>query len=304
MFRKLPQLVFVLLLAASAAAQTQTPRQALIEMFSGRDSKSFERHLPKIMQTRLAAIDNGARERFSPSSGLPMMGRKDDIRWFETGPLLLMTQDANSRLEVRIEKENLRGDRDDLELSFSATMNGETHEGGTSRVLLTMQNEDGIWRLSEIGLTFKMKLDGSFIESFSKQMKAMGGGASVTTLTATTPAEKPSRTMSARDLSANETAALSGLRQLLAAQTQYQQANPAAGYSCDVATLSVNDVSGYRTMIVGCKGSPVTSYKVTLTPIGMGSKGQRAFCADESGEVRYSDNGRGIDCLSEKNRIE
>jgi len=149
-----------------------------------------------------------------------------------------------------------------------------------------------------------MKLDGALIESFSKQMKSMGGGAAVSTLTATPPTETPSRSMSARDLSANETAALDGLRQLLSAQTQYRGANPNAGYSCDAAALSVNDISGYRTMIVGCKGSPVTNYKITLTPVGMASKGQRAFCADESGQVRYSDDGKGISCLSEKNRIE
>ena len=304
MFRKLPQLALILLLAASAVAQTQTPRQALIEMFSGRDTKAFERHLPKIMQTRLAAIDTGARERFSPSSGLPMMGRKDDVRWFETGPLLLMRQDANSRLEVRIENENLQGDRDDLELSFAATMNGEMHEGGSSRVILTMQNEDNIWRLSEIGLTFKMKLDGSLIESFSKQMKSMTGGATVSTLTATTPSETPARRMSARDLNPAETAALQGLRQMLTAQTQYRVANPTLGFGCDVSALGVGDINGYRTMIVGCKGDPVNAYKITLTPVGMSAKGQRAFCADESGEVRYSDDGKGISCLSEKNRIE
>jgi hypothetical protein len=231
------------------------------------------------------------------------MGRKDDVRWFETGPLLLMRQDANSRLEVHIAKENLQGDRDDLELSFSATMSGETHEGGDSRVLLTMQNEDGIWRLSEVGLTFKMKLDGSFIESFTKQMKATGGGATMSSLT-TRPTVTPSRSLSAGNLSAKESAAVDGLRQLLAAQTQYRGANPDAGYSCDANTLSASDVNGYRTMIVGCKGSPVASYKITLTPMGTGAKGQRAFCADESGVVRYSDDGRGITCLSERNRIE
>jgi hypothetical protein len=57
-------------------------------------------------------------------------------------------------------------------------------------------------------------------------------------------------------------------------------------------------------MIVGCKGAPVANYKITLTPMGMGIKGRRAFCADESGVVRYSDDGRGISCLSENNRIE
>jgi hypothetical protein len=302
MHRKICSFGSILLFACSASAQTQTPRQALIEMFSARDSKSFERHLPKIMQSRLAAIDIGTRDRFSPSSGLPVMGRNDDVRWFETGSLLVMRQDANSRLEVHIAKENLQGDRDDLELSFSGTMNGETHEGGDSRVLLTMQNEDGIWRLSEVGLTFKMKLDGSLIESFAKQMKAVGGGPKMSTLT--TPTETPSRRMSAGSLSIRESAAVDALRQLLAAQTQYRGANPDVGYSCDSTSLSVNDVSGYRTMIVGCKGTPVTNFKVTLTPIGVGSRGQRAFCADESGQVRYSDDGKGISCLSEKNWIE
>lgn len=134
-------------------------------------------------------------------------------------------------------------------------------------------------------------------------MKSMSGGTTVSTLTPT-PTEVPSRSMSARELSASEKAALDGLRQLLAAQTQYRSANSTAGFSCDAADLNVAQTSGYRTMIVGCKGTPVTSFKVTVTPMGMGSKGQRAFCSDESGEIRYSDDGRGISCLSEKNRIE
>jgi hypothetical protein len=257
------------------------------------------------MQQRLTALENGSGGKFntSPADMPMMMGRKGDMRWFDTGPILLLTQDPNSRLEVRVAKENLQGDRDDLELSFDMTMNGESHEGGASRVLLTMQKEDGIWRLSEVGLTFKMKLDGSFIDAFSKQMKSMSGGTTVSTLTPT-PTEVPSRSMPARELSASEKAALDGLRQMLAAQTQYRSANSTVGFSCDAADLNVTQTSGYRTMIVGCKGTPVTSFKITVTPMGMGSKGQRAFCSDESGEIRYSDDGRGISCLSEKNRIE
>ena len=115
-------------------------------------------------------------------------------------------------------------------------MNGETHEGGTSRVLLTMQNKDNIWRLSEIGLTFKMKLDGALIESFSTD-EIHGRRSRRLDADCHPPTETPLRSMSARDLSANETAALDGLRQILAAKTQYRGANPNAGYSCDPARI-------------------------------------------------------------------
>lgn len=308
MFRILPQLLFVLLWAASSVAQTQTPRQALIEMFSGRDTKSFERHLPKIMQQRLAALDPASHGRFStsPADYPGMIGRKTNMRWFESGPILLLNQDANSRLEVRVEKEDLVTDRDDLELSLNFGMEGKSFgDPRGTRVLLTMQKEDGIWRLSEVGFTFKMKLDGSFIEAFSKQMKTMmSGSTSVSTLTPTEPVQAPSRTMSERELSASEEAALNRLREMLAAQTKFRTSNPQAGFACDSSALGVNDVDGYRMMIVGCKGDPVSNYKITLTPIGLGVKGKRAFCADESGIVRYSDDGKGVSCLSEKNRIE
>lgn len=305
MLRKILLSAAVVLFAVSAIAQSQTPRQALIEMFSGRDPKVFERHLPKVMQARLAALAPEARGRFmsNPTELPTAMGRKNDIRWFEAGPILLLMQDPNSRLELRIEKENMQGDRDDFELSMQFAMSGKSYgDGNDSRLLLTMQKEDGIWKLSEVGFFLKMKLDGTFIEAFAKQMGTAVRASGETTLTASTTT--PSRRMSAQDLNPSESVALLSLRQMLAAQTQYRASNPDAGFACDTAALSVQEVGDYRTMIVGCKGTPVANYKITLTPVGMGIKGRRAFCADETGVVRYSDDGRGITCLSENNRIE
>src|SRR6185369_5317790 len=94
----------------------------------------------------------------------------------ETGPLLLLAQDTNGRCEVKVEKEELQGDRDDLVLSCNVAGNGQLPNfGDGTRVLLTMHKEDGIWRLSEFGLNFKMKLDGSFLEAMAKRMSAGGG---------------------------------------------------------------------------------------------------------------------------------
>jgi hypothetical protein len=202
MLRKSLLSIVAVLFAVTGFAQTQTPRQALIEMFSGRDPKVFERHLPKVMQARLATLASESRSRFSTNpSELPMaMGRKDDVRWFESGPMLLLAQDPSSRLEMRIEKENLQGDRDDMEISMQFSMNGQSYgDGNSSRLLLTMHNEDGVWRLSEVGLFFKMKLDGTFIEAFAKQM---GAAVSVSSASMPTGSTTPSaRRMSAQDLS-------------------------------------------------------------------------------------------------------
>ncbi len=306
--RKFAVGMVALLLIAPAFAETQTPRQALVEMFSGHGPRALERHLPKVMQEKIALMDPSVRQRFTMSPGdlpSPSMGRKGEVRWFEQGPLLMLTQDANSKLEIRVEKEELAADRDDLELSLHYTTNGQSYgDGNTTRVLLTMQQEDGIWRLSDVGFTMTVKLDGSLIENFSRQMSAMTASQTVTPATVATPEPLPVRKMAAHDLNATETAAVESVRQLLAAQAQYRAANPHAGYTCETSSLAVTDVTGYRTMVVGCKGNPVTSFKITLTPVGMGIRGQRAFCADQSGVVRFADDGHGITCLSEDNRIE
>ncbi len=308
MFRKVGVFLLFVSSALSCVAQTQTPRQALIEMFSGRDPKAFEKHLPKIMLQRMAAISSGSGTHMGlPTSpeALPMaMGRsKGDMRWFETGPLLMMAQDSNGRCEVKVEKENLQGDRDDLELSFNVAGNGQLPNfGDGTRVLLTMQKEDGLWRLSEFGLNFKMKLDGSFLEAMAKRMGA--GNGTLAPASTTTPNEPvPAKRMSAQDLSPSEATALASVQKILEAQKKYRQANPAAGFTCNADALGVADTNGYRTMLVGCKGTPVANFKITLTPVGMSIKGQRAFCADETGVVRFADDGRGLSCLSEHNQI-
>jgi hypothetical protein len=298
-----------LLFAASAiccVAQTQTPRQALIEMFSGRDSKAFEKHLPKIMQQRMAAFSAGSGGHMglptSPQS-LPMgMGRKGDVRWFETGPLLMLAQDSNGRCEVKVEKDDLQGDRDDLELSFNVAGNGDLPNlGDGTRVLLTLQKEDGIWRLSEFGLNFKMKLDGSFLEAIAKRMSA--GSVMVSSSEPRENQPVAAKKMSAQELSASEATALASVQKILEAQNLYRKTNPAAGFTCNADALGVAETNGYRTMLVGCKGTPVGTFKVTLTPVGMSIKGQRAFCADETGVIRFADDGRGLSCLSEHNQI-
>lgn len=302
--------VFLLFFAAAlgCVAQTQTPRQALIEMFSGREPKAFEKHLPKIMLQRMAALSSGSGAHMGfPTSpeALPMaMGRsKGDMRWFETGPLLMLAQDSNGRCEVKVEKDELQGDRDDLELSFNVAGNRQLPNfGDGTRVLLTMQKEDGIWRLSEFGLNFKMKLDGTFLEAMAKRMSASSGV--VTSSSTLTPSEPvAAKKMSAQALSPSEAIALASVQKILEAQKQYRAANPAAGFTCNADALGVADTNGYRTMLVGCKGTPVASFKVTMTPVGMSIKGQRAFCADETGVVRFADDGRGLSCLSEHNQI-
>jgi hypothetical protein len=308
MLRKV--IVFLGFAAASlsCAAQTQTPRQALIEMFSGRDPKAFEKHLPKIMLQRIAALNSGPGAHMglptSPQS-LPIgMAQKGDVHWFDSGPLLLLCKDPNSQLEVRVEKETLLADRDDLDLAFNASGNSPTPNfGNGARVMLTMRKEDGIWRLSEFGLSFRMKLDGSFLEAMAKQMGGMNRPALTGSPSMSSPEPVPVKKISAQQLSPTEGAALTAIQKIIAAQKEYRSTNPASGFTCNFDALGVTEVSSYRTMLVGCKGMPVASFKVTLTPVGTGAKGQRAFCADESGVVRFADDGRGLSCLSERNQV-
>jgi type IV pilus assembly protein PilA len=120
------------------------------------------------------------------------------------------------------------------------------------------------------------------------------------------------RMLSAR-VAANESSAVACVRDILTAQVWYASQYPQAGYADDLKKLGMPvgggapDVnaagyidwvlgcstqpcpkSGYRFMISNTTGSPtVGTFLVTAVPLSVGSSGNRGFCADQSGIIRY-----------------
>jgi hypothetical protein len=107
----------------------------------------------------------------------------------------------------------------------------------------------------------------------------------------------------------DEVSAVNGLRGLTSLETRYATAHPLKGFTCDFALLKTEVASnrdpthdgflfsdpfeGYRFSLTGCEADPegvVVRYKVTAVPVLPGKTGVRAFCTDQTGELRFGVN--------------
>jgi type IV pilus assembly protein PilA len=121
-------------------------------------------------------------------------------------------------------------------------------------------------------------------------------------------------------MAANEASAVSAIRAITTAEHAYFQAYPAIGFTCTISNLgppaagqpytdtsagildavvSSGAKAGYSFSLSACSGTPVvSSYTSVATPIVVGGTGQRAFCSDASGVIRYSSDGSPATCIA------
>jgi type IV pilus assembly protein PilA len=119
-------------------------------------------------------------------------------------------------------------------------------------------------------------------------------------------------------MAANEASAVGSLRTINTAEVTYATTYPAQGFAtaigalggaapCTVAVSTaaclIDDVlsvtgkkSGYSFTAVGVGALPMVTYTSTALPTIVGQSGQRAFCSDQSGVIRY--NGAGAACAN------
>jgi hypothetical protein len=107
----------------------------------------------------------------------------------------------------------------------------------------------------------------------------------------------------------DEISAMNGLRGLTSLETRYATAHPSKGFTCDFALLKTEVPShrdpthdgflfsdpfeGYKFLLTGCEADPegvVVQYKATAVPVLPGKTGVRAFCTDQTGELRFGVN--------------
>jgi hypothetical protein len=110
-------------------------------------------------------------------------------------------------------------------------------------------------------------------------------------------------------LAHDEASAAGGLRGLTSLETSYATAHPSKGFTCDFALLKTEVPSnrdpthdgflfsdpfeGYKFSLTGCEADPegvVLRYKATAVPVLPGKTGVRAFCTDQTGELRFGVN--------------
>src|SRR6202008_4176484 len=105
-----------------------TARQGLLEMVFGKTPGTFEKHLPRA--TRAALPKAGTTSGMPFLSGFSMLTSQmaahgQQLQTFEAGPALLLIEDpqAQSKFEITVERDELRGDEDQIDLSFHGSKN-------------------------------------------------------------------------------------------------------------------------------------------------------------------------------------
>jgi type IV pilus assembly protein PilA len=304
---------------SGAQATPQTARQALLDMFFSKTPGTFETHLPQatVAALRKAGANSGASMLTLVSALTAKMNTQgQQLQTFEAGPTLVLIENpqARSKFEIRVERDDLRGDEDEIELSFHGTKDGETQSAGVKfRLTITMKQETGSWRLNEITMALGVGLtDPDFLKAMTTNIKpaasTMGGG-DMRPSVASTPGSMST---------ANEAAAVGGVRTLNTAEVTYSATFPGRGFTCTLSDLggmgagggptehqamlidprlAAGKKNGYVFALSGCNGSPAARYTITAVPADPGS-GRRAFCSDESAPIRFSPDGKGESCLT------
>jgi hypothetical protein len=288
---------------AQTSQPPQSARQALLEMFFGQGPNHLEKHLPEITKKALRPLDSGGGPSFLTELGAIGMQAKaaggGNLQTMETGPILLVAeQPAVSRqtqglqkFEVVVDRDDLVGDEDQIDLSFHMYQNGKPETlPFLPRLTFMMKMESNVWRLNELSFSARMPLaDSDFLKDFVNQMQ-----------------EKQQRS--------SENSAAFSLRAIVAAESAYHASHPDRGFTCslsDLASLS-KDTGGERPMmpiddelargkakgyVYAMTGCDSSHYKVAAEPATSGPR-QRAFCTDESGVIKFSKNGKAATCLS------
>jgi len=141
-------------------------------------------------------------------------------------------------------------------------------------------SEANVWKLNEITVTVRIPLsDPGFLKTIEDQQRSQV-----------------------------EMTSISMLQFVNAAEKNYSSAN--GRYACSLSALGsryLNDPElakgskrGYNFVISSCDAE---RYKVVAEP-AVADSGQRAFCSDETGEVRAASDGKAATCLSSGEVVE
>jgi type IV pilus assembly protein PilA len=121
----------------------------------------------------------------------------------------------------------------------------------------------------------------------------------------------------------NETSAIQTMRTIATAEVTYNSTFPANGYTCSLASLGGDAASGTATahaaqlidpalaatgqksgytFAIACTAKVTigtrdvnTSYKITAVPTALGKSGNRGFCLNDTGDLKYDPKG-GANC--------
>ncbi len=277
-------------------APPQTARQALLEMFIAPKPGALEKHLPDV--TRKALLHGGdvsssdfLREIVNFSTGLT--ANQKHFETFDAGPILFSMEPAQQqqKIEILVERDDLMGDVDEIELSARLYLQGELQSlPVVPRFTFLMKQENEVWKLTEMAVTLRAPLgDVEYLKGLQKEQNKR-----------------------------SESISVANLRTLNTAEISYAATYSDRGFTCKLAELGgssagneprpeqamlIDDVlasgqkNGYIFSISGCDARPASKYQATAVPVGPES-GMRAFCSNESAVLRYAADGKAATCLS------
>ena len=272
----------------SSSQRPQTARQALIEMFFGETPNHLEKHLSEATKKSLNKF--GGRQSYFSEFGMfaaQIRQGGNKLETFDTGPILVSGENRRGgsaepdKVELSVERDDLIGDEDQIELALHLSKDGkEQNLPVIPRFTFSMQSEGNVWKLNEISVTVRVPLsDPGFLKSIEDQQR-----------------------------SGNEMVTISTLRMLNIAEKNYSKAK--GQYACSLKMLGSQYLydpevikgskSGYNYVISNCDAS---HYKSVAEP-AVAETEQRAFCSDETGEIRAAADGKGTTCLSSGQVVE
>lgn len=298
-------------LAGQGSSPPQTARQALLEMFFSKAPGTLVKHLP--VATLGALQKSGALENLQQYSLLAaqLQVQNQNFQTFETGSVLLSGENPKSgqKIEVTVENDALRGDEDDIELSFQTYKDGQPQRTPfMPRMTFSMKQEAHIWKLNEISVAVRLPLaDPDLLKAFTEGMKArQSASASIApqAQTSVSPAGSDAQVIAA-------------MRTILTAEVTYAATYPRTGFTCTLSDLDgfgggepnehqamlINSglASGKRYGFVfslsGCGGSPASGFRLIAIP-NANTYGRKVFCADQAASIRSSADGNAASCFS------
>lgn len=310
--------------AQQSSASPQTARQALMEMLFSKTKGTFWEHLPEV--TRTAIEKSGALTAFHQYSAMmsQVQTQAQNIQTFETGPVMLAGKDpkTGNKFEMVVERDSPRGEQDDIEVSFRTYKDGQAQRTPFMPIVtFAMKKEAQLWTLNEISVTIHLPLaDPDLLKAITEKMQMKPEIHSQPGFTSSPSTQTASPVMTASQVvgsEASERLVVNAIHTIVTAEVTYANTYPNVGYTCTLSSLdgfgggepgpqqamlissglASGRKYGYVFKLSGCLATPATKFFLTAAPSEPGSGG-KAFCADQSGVVRSSEDGKAESCLA------
>jgi hypothetical protein len=270
-------------------------------MFFSKTPGTFTKHLPEV--TRAALEKSGAMSNLQAYSTLmgQMQTQGQSLQTFETGSVMMVSENSKTgqKIEITVENDALRGDEDDIEVSFQVYKNGQTqHTPYMPQMTFSMKKEAQQWTLNEVSLTIHVPLaDPDMLKAITDNIAARQDAQTTFTPHREVPAQS----------AGSDTAVLAAMRTILTAEITYAATYPTVGFSCTLSNLDGfggGEPNEHQAMLINsglasgkkygfvftlseCSGAPATGFRLTAAP-NTYTFGRKTFCADQSGVIRSS----------------